>query len=435
MKKVLVFVSVVILSAVVALVWYGRDKKNSENDMIYISGDTDSVIVEPEIKREFGIAVDSFEIVTGRIKRNQRLGEILNDYSINTRQINDLVNVSKDIFDVRKIRFGNNYNLYLEKDSAKTLKHFVYQHTPLEYFIIDFQDSVRVRKGIVPTDTVQKTGVGVVNISLWETIKENKMNPNIALKLEDIYAWTVDFFGLQKGDSFKVVYDEIYVHDTISVGVGNVHAAFFRHAGKDLYAIPFEQDGEVAFYDQDGKSLKKAFLKAPLNFTRISSGYSHARFHPILKRYRPHHGIDYAAPIGTPVRTIGDGKVIKAQYSGGAGKMVKIQHNSSYASAYLHLNGYGKNIKAGAYVKQGDIIGYVGSTGLSTGPHLDFRLYRNGYAINPLTYEAPPVEPVKKENLARFDSVKNEIITNVLKGTLITNNEVEEEVPLELGQR
>jgi murein DD-endopeptidase MepM/ murein hydrolase activator NlpD len=246
---------------------------------------------------------------------------------------------------------------------------------------------------------------GVIASSLWNTMLDNNLDPMLAFELSEIYAWTIDFFGLQAGDRFSVEFDEHFV-DTTYIGLGRIHGALFHHANHDFYAIPFLQDSVESFYDQEGNSLRKAFLKAPLRYSRISSRYSHSRLHPILKIRRPHLGVDYAAPVGTPVLAIGDGKIIKTGYSKGNGNMVKIQHNSVYATAYLHLSRYGEGVKTGAYVRQGDIIGYVGSTGLSTGPHLDFRFYKNGYPVDPLKVEAPPVEPVKQANLAAYDSIR-----------------------------
>ena len=226
----------------------------------------------------------------------------------------------------------------------------------------------------------------------------------LAFELSEIYAWSIDFFGLQEGDAFRVFYDEQYV-DSNYLGLGKIRGAVFYHAGEDFYAVPFVQDSVESYFDQEGNSLRKAFLKAPLRFSRISSRYSHSRLHPILKVRRPHLGVDYAAPVGTPVHAVGDGKIISAGYTKGNGNWIKIQHNSVYATAYLHLSRYGRGIRTGAYVKQGDVIGYVGATGLATGPHLDFRFYKNGYPIDPLKVKAPPVEPVKPENRHVYDSV------------------------------
>jgi murein DD-endopeptidase MepM/ murein hydrolase activator NlpD len=224
----------------------------------------------------------------------------------------------------------------------------------------------------------------------------------------------VDFFGLQKGDSYKVVYEESFI-DEKSLGVGKIYGAQFTWTGKTTTAVPLIQEDKETFFDCDGNSLRKAFLKAPLQFSRISSRYSSSRFHPILRIRRPHFGVDYAAPVGTPVLAIGDGKIISAGIENGSGKMVKIVHNSVYTTAYLHLSRFGSGVFPGAFVKQGDIIGYVGSSGLSTGPHLDFRFYKNGSPVDPLSIEAPSVEPVSEDNKARFE--KNKIVVLSLLST------------------
>ncbi len=239
----------------------------------------------------------------------------------------------------------------------------------------------------------------------------DSLHPMLAVKLSEIYAWTVDFFGLQKGDSFRVIYEELCINDK-SQGIGRIFGAQFTWAGKTTLAIPFIQNGTESYYDSEGNSLRKAFLKAPLQFSRISSRYSSSRLHPILRIRRPHYGVDYAAPIGTPVQAIGDGRVTSATIESGSGRIVRIVHNSVYSTAYMHLSRFGPGITAGAFVKQGDIIGYVGSSGLSTGPHLDFRFYKNGSPVDPLKIEAPPVEPVLEENRTVFE--KNRKVVEVL---------------------
>ena len=240
------------------------------------------------------------------------------------------------------------------------------------------------------------------------------LHPSLAVKLSEIFAWTVDFFGLQKGDSFKVIYEELSIEGK-SLGAGKIFGAQFNRSGSSITAIPFIQDGKETYFDNDGNSLQKAFLKAPLQFSRISSRFSSSRMHPILRIRRAHYGVDYAAPIGTPVHAVGDGRVVSATTENGSGKMVKIKHNSVYTTAYLHLSRFGEGISSGAMVKQGDIIGYVGSSGLSTGPHLDFRFYMNGSPVDPLKVDAPPVEPVLPENLTRFE--KNKTVILSLLGT------------------
>jgi len=247
---------------------------------------------------------------------------------------------------------------------------------------------------------------GKINSSLWGTIENAKVDPELAISLAQIYQWTIDFYAIQKGDEFKVIYEDISV-DGKSVGLGVIHSAWFKHAGQDYYAYRFEQNKIAEYFSEDGQNLRREFLKAPLKFTRISSRFSNARFHPVLRIFRPHHGVDYAAPSGTPVHTIGSGSVVKAGYAGGAGRMIMIRHSNNYSTSYMHLAGFGPGIHNGSHVSQGQLIGYVGSSGLSTGPHLDFRVYQNGKAINPLTIKSPPSLPVSKQNIAAFDSVKN----------------------------
>ena len=271
--------------------------------------------------------------------------------------------------------------------------------------MVSYIFSLRDTLTIVRRDAVVRRELryssGTITTSLWETAMDNSLNPNLSAELSEIYAWTIDFFGLQRGDRFKIIYEEDFIGEK-SVGIMRVHAALFEHGGSAIYAIPFIQDSTMSFYDTTGASLRKAFLKAPLRFSRISSRFSGARMHPILKTVRPHHGIDYAAAVGTPVVSIGDGRVTQTAYENGAGRIVRITHNSVYSTAYLHLSRFGDGIAPGVYVKQGQVIGYVGNSGLSTGPHLDFRFYRNGYAVDPLKVESPPVNPVAPEIMEQF---------------------------------
>ena len=236
------------------------------------------------------------------------------------------------------------------------------------------------------------------------------LHPSLVAGLSDIYAWSIDFFGLQKGDSFKVIYEEMSIDDK-PLGVWKNLWRSFTGSGTTIHAIPFIQDSTESFFDSGGNSLRKAFLKAPLQYSRVSSRFSGSRLHPILRIRRPHHGVDYAAPIGTPVHAVGDGRVTQATYQSGSGRMVRIVHNSVYSTAYLHLSRFGAGIAPGVYVKQGDVIGYVGSSGLSTGPHLDFRFYMNGTPVDPLKVEAPPVEPISPDNMAAFDKTKTVVLS------------------------
>ena len=339
--------------------------------------------------------------LNSRIKRNQFLASLLADFGVEYPVIDSLVRASKEIFDIRKIRSGNRYTAFLEGDTLPVLRVLVYEHDLSEQVVFDLHSPVRVYKASKPVIRKTRVATGIIETSLWNTLQEQGIHPALAFELSEIYAWTVDFFGLQKGDHFRVVYQESFV-DTLSMGITQIMGALFHHMGQDIYAIPLVQDNTLGYFDQFGNSLRKAFLKAPLRFSRISSRFSYSRMHPILKYRRPHLGVDYAAPVGTPVLAVGDGVVTSATWQGQAGRIVKIRHNSVYSTAYMHLSGFGPGIRPGVKVRQGDIIGYVGSTGLSTGPHLDFRFYRNGGPVDPLKVEAPPVEPVREENMELF---------------------------------
>jgi murein DD-endopeptidase MepM/ murein hydrolase activator NlpD len=412
-KTLIVIAVVLILSGIVFYYFKIRYIPRSEL-LLYTEADT---LAKEEVTKLYGIPVDSFDVEFDKVRRGQMLLSILYNYRLPEGALSELIANPPIEFDLRKIRAGNKYAIFLKKDSLGTVKYFVYEHTPTDFVRITFADSsayVEVaRKKVVQE---MKYATGTIATSLWNTILDNGINPMLALELSDIYAWTVDFFGLQPADSFAVVYDEQYV-DSVCVGLGKIYAAYFRHAGKAFYAIPFIQDSIESYFDLDGNSLRRAFLKAPLRFSRISSRYSHSRLHPILKIRRPHHGIDYSAPAGTPVEAIGDGKLIEASRGSGSGNIIKIRHNSTYTTCYMHLSRFAPGIASGKYVKQGDVIGYVGSTGLSTGPHLDFRFYKNGAPIDPLKVEAPPVEPVHEQNRVAFDSVKTATLNILLQNS------------------
>lgn len=358
----------------------------------------------------YGIPVDSYKISKSKIIQNRFLSDILAKHGISLQEIEILLKNSKEIFDVRDIRSGNNYTILSDKDSIGKAKYLIYEHDPSLSYIFSFNDSLKITPYRQKINTENKFVSVTIETSLWNAMSDAGLNPEISGSLEDIYAWTVDFFGLQKGDRFKVIYEEKYIGDN-SVGIGKIYAAEFDRAGYKIYAIPMIQSGKESFYDSDGNSLRKAFLKAPLKFSRISSGFSSGRMHPILRIVRPHLGVDYAASLGTPVYSIGDGRVTSAGIENESGRIVRIKHNSVYSTAYLHLSRFGTGISAGAMVKQGDVIGYVGSSGLSTGPHLDFRFYKNGYAVDPLKIDAPSVEPVLSENLGKFEKLKKVILS------------------------
>ncbi len=364
--------------------------------------DSLEVIELPEPDLLYGLPVDSFLIEESKVKRNQFLADIFLKAGVDYPTINTIVEKTKPVFDVRKIKVGNQYHLFYSQDTLKQLKHFVYAIDNTDYMVVSLGDSIQAYRDVKEIRRELKTASGVINSSLWVTMTEHDINPLLAIELSEIFAWTVDFFGIEKGDNFRVYYDELYV-DSVSIGIGEVHAALFQHRGRDYYAFNYEEDSLKNFFDEEGQSLRKAFLKAPLKFSRISSRFSNSRLHPVLKIRRPHHGIDYAAPTGTPVYALGDGRVIARAYQKrGGGNYIKIKHNSVYTTVYMHLHGFAKGISKGTQVRQGQLIGYVGSTGLSTGPHLDFRVYKNGHPVDPLKIDAPPVNPVKEEHMQDY---------------------------------
>jgi murein DD-endopeptidase MepM/ murein hydrolase activator NlpD len=360
----------------------------------------------------YGIPSDSFNLLTGHIKRNGFLSQILLEHGITMEEIDRVIKNSAAVFDVRKIRSGNSYTLFCRKDSTARAGYLVYEHDPVTCYVFCFNDSLNITPYTKEIKRVIKYSSATVETSLWDAMLNGGLPPSLVIGLSDIFAWSIDFFGLQKGDNFKVVYEEKSIDDK-PLGIGKIYGAQFSGNGKVIYAIPFIQDGKESFFDSEGNSLRKAFLKAPLQFARVTSRFSSGRMHPILRIRRPHYGVDYAAPVGTPVQAIGDGRVTRTSYEDGSGRMVRIVHNSVYSTAYLHLSRFGNGITQGAFVKQGDIVGYVGSSGLSTGPHLDFRFYMNGSPVDPLQVEAPPVEPVSDGNKAKFEKTKS-VVLNLL---------------------
>ena len=362
----------------------------------------------------FGINADNYALERKTVERDDSWSKILGEYGIGTQKVLRLDQLTKDICPLRTIRAGSHYTAFTRQDStAVNLDYLVYEKNLVDYVVFAFVgDSVAVREGQREVEIRRKKSTAVISSSLWGAIMEAQLPYSLASEMEDIYQWTVDFFGIQEGDRFTVIYDEKFI-DTLSVGIGRVWGAKFTHRGKDIYAIPFEQGGRLQYWEEDGGSLRKQLLKAPLKFTRISSKFSHARLHPVLKKYRPHHGVDYAAPMGTPVRAVADGTVTKKSYDKAAGNMLKIKHPGNLSSGYLHLRGFAKGIKVGARVSQGQVIGYVGSTGRSTGPHLDFRLWKGSTPINPLKVPQKPTEPISKDNKERFDKVKERIMAEL----------------------
>ncbi len=396
--KILIWVvSFILMLQVAFYIYESIESKRIEKEL---AEQVEVVIPEPVML--FNIAVDSFTVVPGEVRSGQNLSDILAKQGISMTKIDEISKKSALTFDVRKMKINNPYYFFMSKKDPAKAEYFIYEINPVDYVVYQLSDSLRIYKEKKPMVTQIKTASGVITSSLWNTMKEQAISPMLAMDLYEIYQWTIDFFGIQKGDKFRVVYEENFVYGK-SIGIGRIFAAQFVHANEDFYAFRFTQNNEDSYFDDKGKSLKTAFLKAPLVYSRISSLFSNSRFHPVLKIRRPHHGVDYAAPTGTPVVSIGDGTVVaKAYQPAGGGNYLKIKHNSVYTTSYMHLSKFGAGIANGVRVHQGQVIGYVGATGLASGPHLDYRVFFNGSPIDPLKMKAPPTDPIAQKNMKEY---------------------------------
>lgn len=359
------------------------------------------------VNTKFGFNLDDFHIQTGHIEKNQVLSQILSPFGISALQMDAIANNSREVFDVRRIKPKKRWHLLQAKDSSNTPQYFIYESSPRDYYVFQLQDSIYCWKGQHPTEKTLRYIEGEIDGSLYQTIADQGAPTILTLELANLYAWSIDFYRIQKGDAVSMLY-EIETVDSVIVGTPRILASNFKHKNRDFNAFCFENDGRWMYYDEEGRSMKKAFLKAPVEYSRISSKFTKKRYHPVLKRYKAHLGTDYAAPRGTPIVAVADGTVTKSSYTSGNGKYVKIKHNSVYETQYLHMSKRAVNV--GDFVKQGDVIGYVGSTGLATGPHVCFRFWKNGEQVNPLTEELPSAEPLQDSLMPSFILEKDRLI-------------------------
>jgi murein DD-endopeptidase MepM/ murein hydrolase activator NlpD len=358
----------------------------------------DSTVIVPH---RFGLALDSFNVTESIIQRNEFLASILELYNVDNTTISRLQEKSKYVFDVKKMRAGSQYTVFCTKDTLKKVCYFVYQPNAIDYVLYDLRDSISVITGKRQVTARLQTASGIINGSLYETFQKSGTDPALAMKLADLYAYTVDFYSIHDGDYFKVMYEQRYIKDE-PVETGAIQSAVFSHNGEKFYAFFFKPDTAEAgdYYDETGKSLRKSFLKAPLKFSHITSGYSLRRFHPVQKRWKTHLGTDYAAPEGTPIIATGDGVVVEAEYSANNGNYVKLKHDDTYTTQYLHMTK--QAVRAGQSVRQGQVIGYVGSTGLATGPHVCYRFWKKGKQVDPLQQKFPPSVPLSDAVMPLF---------------------------------
>ena len=355
-------------------------------------------IKKEKVIKQFGYTLNNYTVVRDTVKRGDSFGTILENNNLFYPQIFNIVQKVKQVYDIRKINIGKPYTILFSKDSLKTPKIFIYQPNPIEYVLVSLTDSLWAEKKAKAVKLVEFEAEGTIESSLSETMEEKKLSPLLSNELSEIYAWTIDFFRLEKGDSFKIIYTAKYVDDSIYVGLNRIHSAYFEHRKKPYYAIEFETDpkrGIFEYFDEKGKNLRRAFLRSPVQFSRISSRYNLKRKIAYYGRVRPHLGTDFAAPINTPIRTTASGTVVKSGYTRGNGNYVTIKHNATYSTQYLHMKKRG--VKKGQFVKQGDYIGTVGMTGNTSGPHVCYRFWKNGKQVDPLRQKLPEAKPISQD--------------------------------------
>jgi murein DD-endopeptidase MepM/ murein hydrolase activator NlpD len=357
----------------------------------------------------YGMVVNDLHVVEDVVKRNQRFSDLLTGYHVPPNIQQQLSRLPRETFDFRKISTNKKYTLIAEHDSLKSLRAVIYEANPIDYYIFHLTDSMRVEAVHREVVTLEKEVAGVIGSSLSETIDKLGISRELTNRFVDIFAWQIDFGKLQKGDRFKLFYEEQQV-EGVPIGIGKIEGIYFEHFNHPYYAVPFDQGNGIDYFDEEGKSLRKALLKYPIEFTRISSRYNLNRFHPVAKVWRAHLGTDFAAPTGTPIRSVGDGIVVEASYNGRNGNYVKIRHNDTYTTQYLHMSKIAAGMRPGVRVRQSETIGFVGSTGLATGPHLHYIFWKNGKQVDALRVELPPSQPVKPEFLPEYGEAKDKVI-------------------------
>ncbi|HRM11617.1 MAG TPA: peptidoglycan DD-metalloendopeptidase family protein [Flavobacterium sp.] len=355
-------------------------------------------------KSEFGFVYADFNVVHDTISRGDTFGTLLEEQNIGDRKVYDIIAKVRDSFDVRTIRLNKPFTLLRSKNKKNDLQVFIYQPDNLSYYVVDFRDSViSVYKKIKPITIKRRTIGGVLKESLSETLGNAEVEGALASKIAKIYAYSIDFMKLKKGDRFAITFTERFINDSIYDGVEELEASFFEYRGKIIYAFPFAQNpnsDKIEYYDEQGKTLKNFFLKSPIKFSRISSRFSASRFHPVQHRWKAHKGTDYAAPRGTPITVTAGGVVEQSGYTAGNGNFVKVKHNGTYSTQYLHMSKI--LVRRGQRVNQGQVIGLVGSTGLATGPHVCYRFWKNGKQVDALRLKLPTGEPMTGNNKTRF---------------------------------
>ncbi len=354
------------------------------------------VPIEKPVLKQFGFNLNDFTVQQDTVKSGDSFGELMLEHKVDYPKIAKITQEFKDTFDVRRIRVGKPYLILKSKDTAGTAQIFIYENDAINYTVVDLRDSVNAYREKKEVKYVEREASGVIETSLSEAILDQGIDYSITNNLSEVYAWTIDFFRLQKGDKFKVIYKEKYINDSIYAGAGPIEAAYFEHEGRQIYALAYENDslkGIVDYFDEEANNLRRTFLRAPVQFSRISSRFNlKRRIRYYGNRIRAHRGTDYAAPVGTPIMATADGTVTESTRKGGNGKYVKIRHNGTYSTQYLHMKK--QKVKRGDHVRQGDVIGWIGMTGNTSGPHVCYRFWKNDRQVDPLREELPKAEPL-----------------------------------------
>ena len=382
------------LSILFLIVSCGNDKK------------VEPEIIQPKkekIIKEFGFILNNYEVKKDTIDRGDSFGLILEKNELYYPKIFNIVNEVKKVFDIRKVNVGRPYTILYSKDSIRKPEYFIYQPSSIDYLVVSLGDSIYAEKRQKEVKLVEYEASGVIKSSLSETMQELGLSPLITNELSEIYAWNIDFFRLEKGDNFKILYTSKFIDDSIYIGLNRVHNSYFEHRGKPFYAIEYETDsirGITEYFDENGKNLRRAFLLSPVQFSRISSRYNLRRKIAYYGRVKPHYGTDFAAPVGTDIRATASGRVEKSGYTRANGYYIKIKHNATYSTQYLHMRK--KGLKVGTQVKQGDKIGEVGMTGYTSGPHVCYRFWKDGKQVDPLKQKLPEAKPISEELRSKY---------------------------------
>ncbi len=418
MNRTILLLTLLALMLVSCDAWSDNPRSTSKSDR-HSATDTESAESESRdmeaaekepVRNVFGID-ESLETVTHTIRRNESLSAILRRHGLSSQDIHDMSRASSGVFDVRRMRAGRPLHIYSRTDSTGSDKvaFVIYEDSAADFIRFSLSDSVFVQRDTKPVEIRTRQVSGSITSSLYQTMRDIDVNPQLTNRLADVYAWQVDFYRIQSGDHFKVLFEEQLIGGEVAE-IGRIIAAVFTHRNQDYYAFHYRQNGIDEYYDEEGNSLRRQFMAAPLDYTRISSRFTNRRYHPVLKRSMPHHGTDYAAPVGTPIRAVGDGTITVARYDRNNGNYIRVRHNSVYETGYLHMSRFASGMQPGTQVKQGQIIGYVGQTGLATGPHLCFRFWQHGRPVDPRNIDLPPADPIQDEHRAPFASRKEQLL-------------------------